>query len=284
MVVPAGLRPPLDPSRSPATTASPSATSARSPTSRPGSLGSAVGQQEPLHRGARPARVAAVPARLDGGDRPVDGDHVRRAGLGLPDPGRGPGAAFAALRNGATGVGNYLMQSVTQGLQFGVAVAVILFGVRTILAELVPAFQGIAAKVVPGRDPRPRRADRVPLRAERGADRLPVQLRRRPGRPRGAARSGSTRRFGLALILPGLVPHFFTGGAAGVYGNAVGGRRGAMAGGLVNGLLITFLPAAAAAGARRPSVAPTPPSVTPTSAGSASPSATRPGSAASASC
>lgn len=49
--------------------------------------------------------------------------------------------------------------------------------------------------------------------------------------------------FGLALILPGLVPHFFTGGAAGVYGNATGGRRGAALGGLVNGLLITFLPA-----------------------------------------
>jgi PTS system ascorbate-specific IIC component len=39
------------------------------------------------------------------------------------------------------------------------------------------------------------------------------------------------------------VPHFFTGGAAGVYGNAVGGRLGAMSGGFVNGLLITFLPA-----------------------------------------
>lgn len=61
--------------------------------------------------------------------------------------------AFTAFDNGATGVGNYLMQSVTQGLQFGVAVAVILFGVRTILAELVPAFQGIANKVVPGAIP-----------------------------------------------------------------------------------------------------------------------------------
>src|SRR5699024_6272523 len=48
---------------------------------------------------------------------------------------------------------------------------------------------------------------------------------------------------GFALILPGLVPHFFTGGAAGVYGNATGGRRGAVAGGFVNGLLVTFLPA-----------------------------------------
>jgi PTS system ascorbate-specific IIC component len=44
-------------------------------------------------------------------------------------------------------------------------------------------------------------------------------------------------------VLPGLVPHFFTGGAAGVFGNATGGRRGAVAGAFVNGLLITFLPA-----------------------------------------
>lgn len=49
--------------------------------------------------------------------------------------------------------------------------------------------------------------------------------------------------FGLALILPGMVPHFFTGGGAGVYGNAVGGRKGAVVGGLVNGIIITLLPA-----------------------------------------
>ncbi|MGH3324187.1 MAG: PTS transporter subunit IIC, partial [Streptomyces sp.] len=49
--------------------------------------------------------------------------------------------------------------------------------------------------------------------------------------------------FGLALVLPGLVPHFFTGGAAGVYGNATGGRRGAAVGAFLNGVLITFLPA-----------------------------------------
>lgn len=58
------------------------------------------------------------------------------------------------MGNPSSSVGNYLMSSVTQGLQFGVAVAVILFGVRTILGELVPAFQGIAAKVVPGAIPR----------------------------------------------------------------------------------------------------------------------------------
>ncbi|EHC65165.1 Putative inner membrane protein, partial [Salmonella enterica subsp. enterica serovar Minnesota str. A4-603] len=46
----------------------------------------------------------------------------------------------------------------------------------------------------------------------------------------------------LVLILPGVVPHFFTGATAGVFGNATGGRRGAMIGAFANGLLITFLP------------------------------------------
>jgi PTS system ascorbate-specific IIC component len=44
----------------------------------------------------------------------------------------------------------------------------------------------------------------------------------------------------LALILPGMVPHFFTGGTAGVFGNATGGRIGAVVGGFVNGVFITF--------------------------------------------
>ncbi len=45
----------------------------------------------------------------------------------------------------------------------------------------------------------------------------------------------------LTLILPGVVPHFFTGATAGVFGNATGGRRGAAIGAFVNGVVITFL-------------------------------------------
>ena len=47
----------------------------------------------------------------------------------------------------------------------------------------------------------------------------------------------------VPLILPGMIPHFFTGGTAGVFGNATGGRRGAVVGGFVNGLLITLFAA-----------------------------------------
>ncbi|APX33179.1 PTS ascorbate transporter subunit IIC [Brachybacterium sp. P6-10-X1] len=150
--------------------------------------------------------------------------------------------AFEAFDGGASDVGNYLMQSVTQGLQFGIAVAVILFGVRTILGELVPAFQGIAAKVVPGAIP----ALDAPIVFPYAQNAVLIGfLSSFAGGLVGLLTLGVWLGpvFGLALILPGLVPHFFTGGAAGVYGNATGGRRGAVAGGFVNGLLVTFLPA-----------------------------------------
>lgn len=155
----------------------------------------------------------------------------------------GEEAAFQAFPDGATGVGNYLMQSVTQGLQFGVAVAVILFGVRTILGELVPAFQGIAAKVVPGAIP----ALDAPIVFPYAQNAVLVGfLASFTGGLTGLVLLSVWLNpvFGLALILPGLVPHFFTGGAAGVYGNATGGRLGAVAGGFANGVLITLLPAA----------------------------------------
>lgn len=150
--------------------------------------------------------------------------------------------AFTAFEDGATGVGNYLMMSVTQGLQFGVAVAVILFGVRTILGELVPAFQGIAAKVVPGAIP----ALDAPIVFPYAQNAVLIGfVSSFIGGLAGLAMLAAwlNPMFGAALILPGLVPHFFTGGAAGVYGNATGGRRGAILGAFANGLLITLLPA-----------------------------------------
>jgi len=148
--------------------------------------------------------------------------------------------AFKAF--GATSVSNYIMSCLAQALQFGVGVAVILLGVRTILAEIVPAFAGIAERIVPNAVP---------------ALDCPVAFPYAPN----AVLIGFLSSFvgglvsllliavlfgpllGLALILPGMVPHFFTGGAAGVFGNATGGRRGAALGAFVNGVLITFLPA-----------------------------------------
>ena len=153
-------------------------------------------------------------------------------------------AAYAAEdgSGAATGMGNFLMNGVTQGLSFGVAVAVILFGVRTILGELVPAFQGIAERVVPGAVP----ALDAPIVFPYAQNAVLIGFI--SSFVAGLAGLAVLTlwlgpSFGWALVLPGLVPHFFTGGAAGVYGNATGGRRGAILGAFANGLLITFLPA-----------------------------------------
>lgn len=139
-------------------------------------------------------------------------------------------------------VGHFVMQSVLQGLQFGIGVAVILFGVRTILGELVPAFQGIANRVVPGAVP----ALDAPIVFPFAQNAVLVGfLSSFVGGLATLALLATVLNptLGLALILPGLVPHFFTGGAAGVFGNATGGRLGAALGAFVNGVLITILPA-----------------------------------------
>ncbi|MGV8968704.1 MAG: PTS ascorbate transporter subunit IIC [Cellulomonas sp.] len=143
---------------------------------------------------------------------------------------------------GSVNAGAFIMAAFAQALQFGVGVAIILYGVRTILGELIPAFQGIAERVVPGAKP----ALDIPLVFPFASNAVLIGfISSFVGGLVGlgvlAVWLGPV--FGLALILPGMVPHFFTGGGAGVFGNATGGRRGAVLGGFVNGLLITFLPA-----------------------------------------
>jgi PTS system ascorbate-specific IIC component len=143
---------------------------------------------------------------------------------------------------GSADAGAYIMAAFAQALQFGVGVAIILYGVRTILGELVPAFQGIAEKVVPGAKP----ALDIPLVFPFAANAVLIGfLASFLGGLISLALLATWLGpvFGLALILPGMVPHFFTGGGAGVYGNATGGRIGAVVGGFVNGVLITILPA-----------------------------------------
>lgn len=138
--------------------------------------------------------------------------------------------------------GAFVMAAIKHGLLFGVGVSVILYGVRTFLGELIPAFQGIAKKVVPGA----KAALDIPIVFPYGQNAVLIGFI-------SSFIGGLVMlvllatwlgpAFGLALILPGMVPHFFCGGGAGVYGNATGGRRGAVVGGFVNGLIITILPA-----------------------------------------
>ena len=150
--------------------------------------------------------------------------------------------AFKIFSTNPDNYGSFFMAAFAQALQFGIGVSIILYGVRIILGELVPAFQGIANKVVPGARP----ALDIPIVFPYGANASLIGFL-------GSFVGGLVALaiiavwlgpvWGVALILPGMVPHFFDGGGAGVFGNATGGRIGAIVGSFINGLLITFLPA-----------------------------------------
>lgn len=144
------------------------------------------------------------------------------------------GEAYASTLSGSQ---NYVIYAFTQAIIFVVGIYVLLAGVRLLLGEIVPAFRGIAMKVVPNAIP---------------ALDCPVFF---PYSPNAVILGFITTSigtviamltlpvFGLAMILPGMLTNFFAGGTAGIFGNAVGGRRGALIGGIAHGIFITLLPA-----------------------------------------
>lgn len=123
------------------------------------------------------------------------------------------------------------------GLKFAVGVTIVYSGVRMILADLLPAFQGIADKIIPNAVPAVDCAVFFPY-AQTAV--IIGFISSFIGGLIGMFILGAV---GGVLIIPGLVPHFFCGATAGIYGNATGGRRGAVAGSFVNGLFLAFLPA-----------------------------------------
>ena len=104
------------------------------------------------------------------------------------------------------------------------------------IVEIVPAFKGFSEKIVPAAKP----ALDCPVVFPYAPNAVLIGfLFSFLGGIVGLVILG---QLNLVLILPGVVPHFFTGATAGVFGNATGGKRGAMLGAFANGLLITFLP------------------------------------------
>lgn len=138
------------------------------------------------------------------------------------------------LSNGTSAIVFSLIQAGT----FTAGFVVILQGVRMVLAEIVPAFQGIAQKLVPNSKP----ALDVPIIFSYAPNAVLI----------GFFTSfivGILSMFGMialktTIIIPGVVGHFFCGAAAGIYGNATGGRRGAILGSAFNSLLLSWLPLA----------------------------------------
>lgn len=132
---------------------------------------------------------------------------------------------------------NFLIFAIISGLMFAVGVAIVYAGVRMILSDLIPAFQGIATKVIPNAVPA---VDCAVFFTYAPTAVIVGFIASFLGGIVGMLALGAV---GGVLIIPGMVPHFFTGATAGIYGNATGGRKGAVVGAFVNGLAISFIPA-----------------------------------------
>ena len=107
--------------------------------------------------------------------------------------------AVEELANGK----NPLIFAIISGVTFAVGVSVVYAGVRMILADLIPAFQGIATKLIPNAVP----------------------------------------AVDCAVFFPYAPTAVIIGFAFSFLGNATGGRKGAILGSFVNGLFLAFLPA-----------------------------------------
>ncbi|EIN2942258.1 PTS ascorbate transporter subunit IIC [Escherichia coli] len=131
---------------------------------------------------------------------------------------------------------NWFMFSIMQSITFAAGVYIILQGVRMVIAEIVPAFKGISDKLVPNARP----ALDCPVVFPYAPNAVLVGFL--SSFAAGLIGMFTLYQLNMIVIIPGVVPHFFVGAAAGVFGNATGGRRGAILGAFAQGLLITFLP------------------------------------------
>ncbi|AYE34978.1 PTS ascorbate transporter subunit IIC [Clostridium septicum] len=133
---------------------------------------------------------------------------------------------------------NFIVYAMIQALTFAAGFILIQNGVRLVLNEIVPAFKGISNKLVPNSKP----ALDCPIVFPYAQNAVLIGFI--CSFLGGIVSMIGLSILGLVIIIPGVVPHFFTGATAAVFGNATGGRRGAIIGSFVNGIIISLLPVA----------------------------------------
>ncbi|MGI1690428.1 PTS ascorbate transporter subunit IIC [Thermoanaerobacter uzonensis] len=129
---------------------------------------------------------------------------------------------------------NFMVFSFIEALQFAAGIAIVLFGVRMLIGEIVPAFKGIADTIVPNAKP---------------ALDCPIVYPYAPT----ASILGFVGAFVGALIwlvvigktvgyvfVPTMIVLFFHSATAGVFGNATGGVRGALIAGFMTATLVAW--------------------------------------------
>ncbi|PKO16303.1 MAG: PTS ascorbate transporter subunit IIC [Chloroflexi bacterium HGW-Chloroflexi-10] len=150
------------------------------------------------------------------------------------------GTSFAAATFTGSNTVLWYFWAFFQALLFAAGLTVLLTGVRMMLAEIIPAFHGLAQKIVPNAVP----ALDCPMIFPYGQNSLAI------GFPIAMVFSLITLViFGLAgfqyVLLPLVTAAFFDVGPGVILANATGGRRGALVYAALGGVLLIVLQAAA---------------------------------------
>jgi PTS system ascorbate-specific IIC component len=148
----------------------------------------------------------------------------------------GLGFAAETFTGGTTWL--WFLWIIYKGLLFGGGLTVLLTGVRMMLGEIIPAFHGLASKVVPEAVP----ALDCPMIFPYGQNSLAI------GFPIAMVASMITLViFQVAgykyLLLPLIVAAFFDVGPGVILANATGGRRGALTYAILGGVVLVVLQA-----------------------------------------
>ena len=125
----------------------------------------------------------------------------------------------------------------THAIYFGVGITVMLQGVRMLISEIVPAFKGIADKVVPDATP----ALDVPVIFPYAPNALVIGFI--VAMITSICTILVTGSMGIfpTVVIPLISTCFFEIGCASIVGNATGGVRGAIIGAAVSGIIAVFL-------------------------------------------
>lgn len=133
---------------------------------------------------------------------------------------------------------NMVVYTLIQAMTFVAGVLVLLQGVRMFLGEIIPAFKGISEKLVPGARP----ALDIPIFYASGPVATTIGFLFAMA---GGILATLVSTVCGVVVLPGVIGLFFMGGAAGVFGDKFGGKRGCVAASFLLGFLFTIIVAAA---------------------------------------
>lgn len=141
-------------------------------------------------------------------------------------------AVVWGFAEGSTGMFTYVF---THSIYFGVGVTVMLQGVRMLIGEIVPAFKGIADKLVPGAIP----ALDVPVIFPYAPNALIIGFI--VAMITSIVTIILTAGMFPTVIIPLTFTCFFEIGCASIVGNATGGVRGCIIGAAVSGIIMVLL-------------------------------------------